>query len=42
MGFWPVDPLTTATAVNEFLGGNLDPRQMAGVVDPELYRNRAG
>lgn len=34
------DPLPFATAVNEFLGGQLDVEAMASVVDPELYRNR--
>ncbi len=34
------DPETTARQVNEFLGGTLDVRKMAQVVDPDLYRNR--
>jgi hypothetical protein len=28
--------------VNAFLGGKLDVRAMAQVVDPNLYRNREG
>lgn len=28
--------------INEFLGGGLDVKSMAGVVNPDLYRNRAG
>ena len=35
------DPLAQAHKINAFLGGGLDPRKMAAVVDPELYRNRA-
>ncbi len=35
------DPETTARAVNDFLGGGMDIRKMAEVVDPDLYRNRA-
>lgn len=34
------DPLPQAQQVNEFLGGRLDVEAMAGVVDPDLYRNR--
>jgi hypothetical protein len=34
-------PLEGARKINEFLGGHLDVEAMAGVVDPELYRNRA-
>lgn len=34
------DPLTHIPAVNSFLGGNLDERAMAEIVDPDLYRNR--
>jgi Sulfotransferase domain len=36
------DPLTHARRVNEFLGGRLDVERMVSVVDPDLYRNRAG
>jgi predicted AlkP superfamily phosphohydrolase/phosphomutase/tetratricopeptide (TPR) repeat protein len=36
------DPLATAGKVNEFLGGGLDRARMAAVIDPALYRNRAG
>jgi hypothetical protein len=35
------EPLQAARQINEFLGGNLDVEKMAGVVDPDLYRNRA-
>jgi hypothetical protein len=34
------DPLPQIAAINDFLGEKLDARAMAGVVDPELYRNR--
>jgi hypothetical protein len=34
------DPKPTITAVNEFLGGSLDTKAMAGVVEPGLYRQR--
>lgn len=34
-------PLEGAERVNTFLGGGLDAKAMAAVVDPELYRNRA-
>ena len=34
------EPNRTAQRVNEFLGGHLDVRQMAAVVDAQLYRNR--
>ncbi|KAA3661488.1 MAG: sulfotransferase family protein [Chloroflexi bacterium] len=34
------DPLVNAEKVTQFLGGNLDSRVMAEVVDPNLYRNR--
>jgi hypothetical protein len=34
-------PLEGAKRINDFLGGQLDAEAMAGVVDPELYRNRA-
>ncbi len=34
------DPQPQITRINEFLGGQLDSRQMATVVDPNLYRNR--
>jgi hypothetical protein len=36
------EPRRHALRVNEFLGGSLDVDKMVGVVDPELYRNRAG
>lgn len=36
------DPLPLAESVNAFLGGILDPRAMASVVEPDLYRNRVG
>lgn len=36
------DPGATVRAVNEFLGGRLDTAAMARVVEPELYRQRAG
>jgi len=35
------DPLTTADAVNSFLGGGLDVVKMTSVLDNSLYRNRA-
>ncbi len=34
-------PEREAARIAEFLGGNLDVRRMAEVVDPDLYRNRA-
>jgi len=34
------DSLSAAERINEFLGGGLDARKMAAVVDPALYRNR--
>ena len=34
-------PLEGARQINDFLGGHLDTEAMAGVVDPNLYRNRA-
>jgi hypothetical protein len=34
-------PLEGARQIADFLGGHLDVEVMAGVVDPELYRNRA-
>jgi hypothetical protein len=34
------DPLAQAQQVNQFLGGNLDVENMAGVVDSTLYRQR--
>jgi hypothetical protein len=34
------DPLHEIGRINAFLGGELDTRKMATVVDPELYRNR--
>jgi len=36
------DPVGEAERLNAFLGGRLDVEKMVGVVDPELYRNRAG
>jgi len=33
-------PLRVASAVNVFLGGTLDPKQMAAAVAPELHRQR--
>ncbi len=36
-----LDPEPWAEKVNAFLGGGLDVRAMAEVVDPALYRNRA-
>jgi len=35
------NPQQAAGAVNAFLGGRLDERAMAAVIDGELYRNRA-
>jgi hypothetical protein len=35
------NPLQEARKINGFLGGHLDVDKMAGVVDPDLYRNRA-
>ncbi len=35
------DPKPSVTAINEFLGGDLDTDKMMAVVDPSLYRNRA-
>ncbi|MDX1384822.1 MAG: sulfotransferase family protein [Thermoanaerobaculia bacterium] len=35
------DPAAAAARINAFLGGGLDERRMAEVVDPDLYRNRA-
>ncbi len=34
------NPLDQARRINHFLGGGLDERAMAGVVDPGLYRQR--
>jgi hypothetical protein len=34
------EPLTVAGHIAGFLGGRLDVARMAGVVDPQLYRNR--
>ena len=34
------DPASAVTAVNEFLGGDLDTRAMLATVDPTLYRQR--
>jgi len=36
------DPEAAAARINGFLGGLLDEEAMAMVVDPDLYRNRAG
>ena len=36
------DPATTASRVNTFLGGDLDAPAMGGIVEPGLYRHRAG
>ena len=35
------DPGGTAARVNAFLGGSLDEHAMAGVVEPNLYHQRA-
>ena len=35
------DPQAAVARINTFLGGDLDERAMAEVVNPELYRNRA-
>jgi len=35
------NPLDQAKRISAFLGGGMDARTMAAVVDPELYRNRA-
>jgi len=35
------DPIKAAKQVNEFLGGHLDEMEMAAVVDPTLYREKA-
>ena len=35
------DPVGTARAVNEFVGGRLDEAAMRASVDASLYRNRA-
>jgi len=35
-------PLEAARRLDGFLGGGLDTEAMAAVVDPQLYRNRAG
>jgi hypothetical protein len=34
------NPLESLQKVNEFLGGGMDVKVMAGVVDKELYRER--
>ncbi len=34
-------PQAAAAQINEFLGGQLDEKRMAGVVDGSLYRNRS-
>ena len=36
------DPIGTAEKVNKFLGGGLNVAKMAAVIEPTLYRNRAG
>jgi len=36
------NPASVASAVNQFLDGGLDETAMAAVIDPELYRQRAG
>ena len=36
------DPRATAAKVNNFLGGGFDVAKMAAVIEPALYRNRAG
>ena len=36
------DPIAAAARVNRFLAGSLDEEAMAAIVNPELYRNRAG
>jgi hypothetical protein len=36
------DPAAAASAINGFLGGSLGEAAMAAVVNPDLYRNRAG
>jgi len=36
------DPEAAAARINRLLGGSLDEGAMAAVVNPELYRNRAG
>jgi hypothetical protein len=35
------EPREEAGKINQFLGGSLDERAMAQVIDPELYRNRS-
>lgn len=35
------DPATAARKMAEFLGGDMDAREMAAAVDPSLWRNRA-
>ena len=35
------DPCPQVARINEFCGGGLDEEAMVGVVDPNLYRNRA-
>jgi hypothetical protein len=35
------EPMEQAKRIAEFLGGGLDVEKMAGVADPQLYRNRA-
>ncbi len=36
------DPEAAAVRISRFLGGSLDEEAMAAVVNPDLYRNRAG
>jgi len=36
------DPVAQASAVNEFIGGGLDTRRMAEVVEPDLHRQQRG
>jgi len=36
------NPVEQAKIVNEFLGNNLNEEAMAAIVDPNLYRERAG
>jgi hypothetical protein len=36
------DPIAAAARVNRFLAGALDEQAMTAVVNPDLYRNRAG
>jgi hypothetical protein len=36
------DPAAVAVRINAFLGGSLDEQAMSAVVEPDLYRHRAG